>query len=51
MNHLPRTSKGVYYRQAGLDLVLLDSNGASLTTLASGRWDAAQGGGPALTGH
>ena len=34
--HLPRTSKNVYYRQAGLDLVLLDSNGASLTTLASG---------------
>ncbi|QOZ50780.1 metallophosphoesterase [Bradyrhizobium sp. CCBAU 53338] len=30
--HLPRTSKSVYYRQAGLDLVLLDSNGASLTT-------------------
>lgn len=34
--HLPRTSKSVYYRQAGLDLVLLDSNRASLTTLASG---------------
>src|SRR3954468_20905533 len=33
--HLPRTSKSVYYRQAGLDLVLLDSNRASLTTLAS----------------
>ncbi|WP_369719419.1 metallophosphoesterase [Bradyrhizobium sp. LLZ17] len=32
--HLPRTSKSVYYRQAGLDLVLLDSNSASLTTLA-----------------
>ena len=37
--HLPRTSKSVYYRQAGLDLVLLDSNGASLTTLASGKFD------------
>lgn len=34
--HLPRTSKSVYYRQAGLDLVLLDSNRASLTTLGSG---------------
>lgn len=34
--HLPRTSKSVYYRQAGLDLVLLDSNRASLTMLASG---------------
>lgn len=34
--HLPRTSKSVYYRQAGLDLVLLDSNRASLATLASG---------------
>ncbi|MGL9620603.1 metallophosphoesterase [Bradyrhizobium sp. U531] len=38
--HLPRTSKSVYYRQAGLDLVLLDSNRASLTTLASGHVDA-----------
>ncbi|MBW7969284.1 metallophosphoesterase [Bradyrhizobium sp. BR 10289] len=38
--HLPRTSKSVYYRQAGLDLVLLDSNRASLTTLASGNVDA-----------
>lgn len=37
--HLPRTSKSVYYRQAGLDLVLLDSNSASLTTLASGNID------------
>ncbi|QPF92677.1 metallophosphoesterase family protein [Bradyrhizobium commune] len=37
--HLPRTSKSVYYRQAGLDLVLLDSNSASLTTLASGGVD------------
>lgn len=37
--HLPRTSKSVYYRQAGLDLVLLDSNGASLTMLASGNSD------------
>ncbi|WP_063200727.1 metallophosphoesterase [Bradyrhizobium sp. AT1] len=37
--HLPRTSKSVYYRQAGLDLVLLDSNRASLTTLASGHID------------
>jgi 3',5'-cyclic AMP phosphodiesterase CpdA len=37
--HLPRTSKSVYYRQAGLDLVLLDSNSASLTTLASGNLD------------
>ncbi|WP_441238597.1 metallophosphoesterase family protein [Bradyrhizobium sp. 930_D9_N1_4] len=37
--HLPRTSKSVYYRQAGLDLVLLDSNRASLTTLASGAID------------
>ncbi|MGY8632421.1 metallophosphoesterase [Bradyrhizobium sp. 14AA] len=37
--HLPRTSKSVYYRQAGLDLVLLDSNRASLTTLASGLVD------------
>ncbi|MCP3405094.1 metallophosphoesterase [Bradyrhizobium sp. CCGB01] len=37
--HLPRTSKSVYYRQAGLDLVLLDSNRASLTTLASGNID------------
>ena len=33
--HLPRTSKSVYYRQAGLDLVLLNSNSASLTTLAA----------------
>lgn len=37
--HLPRTSKSVYYRQAGLDLVLLDSNSASLTALASGTID------------
>ncbi|OKO71227.1 metallophosphoesterase [Bradyrhizobium sp. AS23.2] len=37
--HLPRTSKSVYYCQAGLDLVLLDSNRASLTTLASGNID------------
>ncbi|MBR0912549.1 metallophosphoesterase family protein [Bradyrhizobium japonicum] len=37
--HLPRSSKSVYYRQAGLDLVLLDSNRASLSTLASGNID------------
>jgi hypothetical protein len=37
--HLPRTSKSVYYRQAGLDLMLLDSNRASLTALASGSVD------------
>ena len=37
--HLPRTSKSVYYRQAGLDLVLLDFNRASLTTLARGNFD------------
>ncbi|MDH2403293.1 metallophosphoesterase [Bradyrhizobium sp. SSUT18] len=37
--HLPRTSKSVYYRQAGLDLVLLDSNHASLTTIANGNVD------------
>jgi predicted phosphodiesterase len=37
--HLPRTSKSVYYRQAGLDLVLLDSSRASLTTLANGHID------------
>jgi 3',5'-cyclic AMP phosphodiesterase CpdA len=37
--HLPRTSKNVYYRQAGLDLMLLDSNNASLTALASGNVD------------
>ena len=37
--HLPRTSKSVYYRHAGLDLVLLDSNRASLTTLAGGNID------------
>lgn len=37
--HLPRTSKCVYYRQAGLDLVLLDSNSASITKLASGNVD------------
>jgi len=37
--HLPRTSKSVYYRQAGLDLVLLDSNRASLTALASSNID------------
>ena len=34
--HLPRSAKNVYYRQAGLDLVLLDSNRASLMKLASG---------------
>ncbi len=28
--HLPRTSKCIYYRWSGLDLVLLDSNAASL---------------------
>ncbi|WP_314948542.1 metallophosphoesterase [Bradyrhizobium cosmicum] len=39
--HLPRTSKSNYYRHAGLDLVLLDSNRASLTTLASGNVDEA----------
>ena len=38
---LPRTSKSVYYRQSGLDLVLLDSNRASLTTFASGTVDRA----------
>lgn len=37
--HLPRISKSIYYRQAGLDLVLLDSNRASLTALASGNID------------
>jgi len=37
--HLPRTSKSVYYRQAGLDLMLLDSNKASLTALASSNVD------------
>lgn len=37
--HLPRTSKSVYYRQAGLDLVLLDSNRASLTMLARGNFN------------
>lgn len=37
--HLPRSAKSVYYRKAGLDLVLLDSNRASLTTLASGPID------------
>jgi Icc protein len=37
--HLPRSSKSVYYRQAGLDLVLLDSNRASLSTLASANID------------
>ncbi|MBR0778333.1 metallophosphoesterase [Bradyrhizobium diazoefficiens] len=36
---LPRTSKNVYYRQSGLDLVLLDSNRASLTNFASGTVD------------
>jgi hypothetical protein len=36
--HLPRTSKSIYYRQAGLDLVLLDSNRACLT-LAGGDID------------
>lgn len=35
--HLPRSAKSVYYRQAGLDLVLLDSNRASLMALASGK--------------
>ncbi|MFT4120313.1 metallophosphoesterase family protein [Bradyrhizobium sp.] len=39
--HLPRTSKSVYYRQSGLDLVLLDSNSASLTTLANSTIDEA----------
>ncbi|MBR0825415.1 metallophosphoesterase [Bradyrhizobium manausense] len=34
--NLPRTSKNVYYRQSGLDLVLLDSNAASL---ANGNFD------------
>ena len=28
--HLPKTSKSIYYRQSGLELVLLDSNGAGL---------------------
>lgn len=28
--HLPRTSKSIYYLRSGLDLVLLDSNAASL---------------------
>jgi hypothetical protein len=28
--NLPKTSKSVYYRRSGLDLVLLDSNGAGL---------------------
>ncbi len=37
--HLPRVSKSVYYRQAGLDLVLLDSNRASQMTLAGGKPD------------
>ena len=37
--HLPRASKSVYYRQAGLDLVLLDSNRASLTMFARGHID------------
>lgn len=37
--HLPRTSKSIYYRKAGLDLVLLDSNRASITKLASGNID------------
>jgi hypothetical protein len=37
--HLPRTSRSVYYRQSGLDLVLLDSNRASLTTLANSKID------------
>ena len=37
--HLPRTSKSVYYRQAGLDLMLLDSNSASLTALAGSHVD------------
>jgi len=37
--HLPRTSKSVYYRQAGLELALLDSNRASLMALASGKID------------
>ncbi len=39
--HLPRSSKSIYYRQAGLDLVLLDSNRASLSALASGNTDEA----------
>ncbi|MET4389389.1 Icc protein [Bradyrhizobium sp. F1.4.3] len=47
--HLPRTSKSVYYRQAGLDLVLLDSNSASLTTLANGNID--EGAYNALVAH
>lgn len=37
--HLPRTAKSVYYRQAGLNLVLLDSNRASLMKLAGGHVD------------
>jgi hypothetical protein len=37
--HLPRTAKCVYYRQAGLDLVLLDSNRARLMALAGGEID------------
>lgn len=37
--NLPRTSKSIYYRHAGLDLVLLDSNRASLTALTSGQLD------------
>lgn len=39
--HLPRISKSVYYRRAGLDLVLLDSNRAGVTRLASGNIDEA----------
>lgn len=37
--HLPRTSKNVYYRQAGLDLLLLDSNRACLTMPEGGHLD------------
>lgn len=37
--HLPRTAKSVYYRQAGLSLVLLDSNRAGLMKLAGGHID------------
>ncbi|WGD51897.1 metallophosphoesterase [Bradyrhizobium sp. CB1650] len=37
--HLPRTSKSIYYRQSGLDLVLLDSNTASQTALADAALD------------
>lgn len=37
--HLPRTSKNVYYRQGGLDLLLLDSNRACLTIPEGGHLD------------